>query len=240
MNLLTKTSFLKEIRRIATLPDDKALDEIESLLKLLKSDESSLKNESEDELEDEEFAREQAVNDIEDFEGEIARAKRELTKPITSNSMAENLRYTADTLGDGDYWDLKEIKAEFSEKIIQLKTSAEELAKKIDRAYLLYRLDLILESDVRSQVGAYDLLEMLDDISKELKQADMLTPELMQKIREGKERAAWFRARKKLDNADIAEAAGKIIKAPRMRDEAQAMLKQDWKRAFKNEPVPTI
>jgi hypothetical protein len=47
MNLLTKTLFLKEIRRIATLPDDKALDEIESLLKLLKSDEaSSMRNEA--------------------------------------------------------------------------------------------------------------------------------------------------------------------------------------------------
>jgi hypothetical protein len=67
-----------------------------------------------------------------------------------------------------------------------------------------------------------------------------LTPEPTQKIREGKERAAWFRARKKLDDADIAEAADKKTKASRMRNEAQAMLKQDWKHAFKNEPVPVI
>ena len=242
MNLLTKTLFLKEIRRIAALPDNEAHDEIESLLKLLKSDEASLENDSddelEDELEDEQFAREQAVNDIKEFEDEIESAKRELTKPVISNGTAENLRDTADTLGD--YWESKELKTEFADKISRLKTSAEEIADQLDRAYLLFCLDVILESDIRSQVGAYDLMEQLDNISKKLKLAGILTSELTRKIREGKERAAWFRARKKLDDADIAEAAGKKIKAPRMRDEAQAMLKQDWKHAFKNEPVPVI
>ena len=218
------------------MPDDEALNEIEALLKLIKSDDPSLEND--DEIEDEKFTREQALNDIKDFEDEITRATKELIEPVTSNGTAENLRDAADELGE--YWDSQEIKAEFSDKISRLKTSAERIADQLDNAYLLFCLDSILESDIRSQVGAYDLMERLDGISKKLKLADMLSPELMQKIREVKERAAWFRARKKLDDADIADAADKKTKASSMRNEAQAMLKQDWKRAFKNEPVPTI
>jgi len=238
MNLLTATLFLKEIRRIASLPDDKALAEIDNLLKLLKSDGSLLEDKAESDDEDEQFAREEAVNDIKDFEDEIAKAKRELAKPVTSDSTAENLRDTADTLGD--YWDSKELKAEFTEKISRLKSSAKGVADELDRAYLLYCLDAFVESDIRGQVSAYDLMDELEGLSKKLKQAEALTTESAGKIRAGKERAAWFRARKKLEDADIAEAASKKIKASRMRDEAQAMLKQDWKRAFKNEPVPTI
>jgi hypothetical protein len=238
VNLLTKTLFLKEVRRIATLPDAEALEEIESLLKLLKSDEASLSNDNENEAEDEQFEKQQALNEITDFEDDIASAKRELTEPITSDYTAENLRDAADRLGDD--WDSKELKVEFSDKISRLKTSAEEIADELDRSYLLYCLDIILESDVRSQIGAYDLMERLDHISKKFKLAEILAPEVVQKIRHGKERAAWFRARRKLDDADIAEAADKKAKASNMRNEARAMLKQDWKHAFKDEPAPAI
>jgi hypothetical protein len=237
MNLLTSTLFLKEIRRIAALTDVEALKEIENLLTLLKSDETSTENGENEEGGDEQFAREQAINDIKDFENEIAGAKRELTKPVISDSTASYLRDTADTIGD--YWDSKELKAEFSEKIAQLKIAAEEIADELDSAYLLTRLDTLAEADIRGQVSAYDLIGELERLSKELNQLEALTPEATQKIRDGKERAAWFRARKKLDDADIAEAAGKITKASSLRSEAQAMLKLDWKRAFKNETPPT-
>ena len=138
MNLLTATLFLKEIKRIASLPDDKALAEIDTLLKLLKPDDTPLESNAESDDEDERFAREEAVNDLKNFEDEIAKAKRALTKSVTSNSTAENLRDTTDTLGE--YWDSKELKAEFADKISQLKSSAEEVADELDRAYLLYLL----------------------------------------------------------------------------------------------------
>jgi hypothetical protein len=238
MNLLTSTLFLKEIRRIAVLPDAEALKEIETLLALLKSDEASPENDEADEENEEQLAREEAISDIKSFEDDIVRAKSELTKLVTSDGTALNLRDIADRLGD--YWDSKELRAEFSEKIAQLKTSAEEIADKLDCAYLMTRLDVFIEADIRGQVSAYDLMDELDRLSKELKQLEALTPEVAQKIRDGKERAAWFRARKKLDDAGVAEAAGKTAKASSLRGEAQALVKLDWKRAFKNETAPTI
>ena len=232
MNLLTSTLFLKEIRRIAILPDNEAFNEIETLLKLLKSDETAMADEDDDD------EREQVIAELKDFEEEIAAAKRELAEPIESDTTIINLRDTADDFSA--YWESKELKVEFSEKIIQLKKAANEVADQLERAYLLTCLDTLVELDIRSQIGAYDLMNQLDAWSKKLKQAGILTPDAIQKIRAGKERAAWFRAKKKIDDADIAEAAGKRIRGPKMRDEARAMLKQDWKRAFKTEPVPTI
>jgi len=241
MHLLTATLYLREIRRIAALPDEQALAQVDGLLKLLESSQSppiqaATSDAGEDD--DAEFEREQALEELAELEREIAKAERELDKEVTSDVTAENLRCTA--AGLEEYRDSEDLKAALGDRVVQLRAKAEEIAEKLDGAYLLYRLGSWLESEIKSQVGAYSMIEELDRIHKELEQRRMLTPDLAKSVRDGKERAAWFRARKKLDDAEIAEAAGKRIRAPRMRDEARALLKQDWKHAFPKEKPPDI
>lgn len=58
--------------------------------------------------------------------------------------------------------------------------------------------------------------------------------------REGLERCAWHRARKRLDEADVAAGGGNEKKAARLRGEAVVMLRQDWAKVFPGEDPPTI
>jgi hypothetical protein len=51
-------------------------------------------------------------------------------------------------------------------------------------------------------------------------------------------RLARYRAQKKLDEAEVAEAGGSTKKAAKLRAEAGAVLALDWSRAFPGEQNP--
>lgn len=63
-------------------------------------------------------------------------------------------------------------------------------------------------------------------------------PELEKGLRQVKERFAWYRAKKKADDAEIAEALGQKRKSEKLRIEAGVMLRQDWREVFVGEEVP--
>jgi hypothetical protein len=58
------------------------------------------------------------------------------------------------------------------------------------------------------------------------------------KIREAKERVAWYRAKKKLSEYAVAEAGGSSKKAGKLAAEATEILKQDWSLVFPGESPP--
>ena len=81
----------------------------------------------------------------------------------------------------------------------------------------------------------YEATEARDFLSDHPDVFDKLSPSL----RLVKERLAWFRARKRLDEADVAEAGGRIIKSEKLRREAAVLLKQDWAEVFPGEKPPS-
>lgn len=59
-------------------------------------------------------------------------------------------------------------------------------------------------------------------------------------LRKAREKACWFRAAKKLGEADVADGGGNVKKASRLRGEAAVLLEQDWTLAFPGEAPPAI
>ena len=63
---------------------------------------------------------------------------------------------------------------------------------------------------------------------------------LLSLLRQTKEHLAWYRAKKKIDEAAVLEAADRTIKSASCRKEAQVLLQQDWQWVFINEQCPTL
>ena len=78
---------------------------------------------------------------------------------------------------------------------------------------------------------------MVDDF---LENSNELHPLLLLLLRQTKERLAWYRAKKKIDEAAVLEAADRTIKSASCRKEAQVLLQQDWQWVFINEQCPTL
>ena len=57
---------------------------------------------------------------------------------------------------------------------------------------------------------------------------------------EARTRCAWYRANKKLLEAEVARKSENITKAYKLELEAQAMLEQDWSEIFGNAECPNI
>lgn len=66
-----------------------------------------------------------------------------------------------------------------------------------------------------------------------------VTPEIITKVRQAKERGARFRSQRKLASAKVAEDAGFSVRAAGLRREASAILSQDWEIIFPGEVAPT-
>ena len=85
------------------------------------------------------------------------------------------------------------------------------------------------------------VLSMLNALEAQVTQflvKNELTPDMVAKIREIKERGARYRWNKKRSDADVAEEAGFGGKAAALRREADAVLVQDWEMVFPDEVPP--
>lgn len=79
------------------------------------------------------------------------------------------------------------------------------------------------------------MLTELNDIVRLSAEYKPLTLEEEATVRAIKERGARYRYNKKMGDAEIAEAAGTVVKAENLRKEAKAMLAQDWAKMFSGE-----
>lgn len=111
------------------------------------------------------------------------------------------------------------------------------------KAESCYYAKLIAECNASSITRASSInstLRKLDEIEDALSEGNTLTDELSKKIRAAKERVAWYRAKKKLDESTVAEAGGNSNKANKLVSEAVETLKQDWSLVFPSETPPPI
>jgi hypothetical protein len=148
---------------------------------------------------------------------------------------ARQLRGYADELGVR--WP-QEIRSQFAGDINETRRLAYEAA---DGAELRSCVDTIERCRTEPLINAQQVLRVirdLVDVEDALNRQNRSTPELAAQVRAAKERAAWYRARKKLDEAEVAEAGGNARKTAKLRAEAAVLLKQDWDQAFPGENPP--
>lgn len=123
-------------------------------------------------------------------------------------------------------WDEK-IKAKCADMLSDARREALTIADELETAAHLNNIETALHKRISNIMSVQRVREELSEATEFLGQKGSLTPELQQRIRQGQERAARFRAGKKLSDARVAEAAGRNRPAERLKKEASALLAQD-------------
>lgn len=131
-------------------------------------------------------------------------------------------------------------KEENVDTIIALVNKGKEVGEKVlDYAYEK-KVEECNKKTLFNITSIQGVIEQLDTAYDYFERKGKLTQERSSKIRKAKERAAWFRAKKKLEEAKVAEAGGRNVRASNLRGEATAILEQDWYLALPNEDAPKI
>ncbi|MGA8848348.1 MAG: hypothetical protein WB564_00770 [Dehalococcoidia bacterium] len=139
----------------------------------------------------------------------------------------------------GEDWP-KSVKDVLHEEITQIRQEAHKL---VDGLQIREYSDDILASkkrnicNISSVRGILKTLSYAEDM---LREKGALNDELCQEIHRERERCAWFRAKRKFLEIEVAEKSGNRSKAARLKREAQVILEQDWRNIFPNEQCPNI
>jgi hypothetical protein len=208
---------LQVVRRIASLDDTAALAEIDNLAWSI----SEMIARSREALGGGDWLERSAAEGEARFRETLAAAHADLEHPNRIGPFdGTRLRHLAVLAEDDDRQ--------------QTLTMADE----IDVAYAGAQLERALTEPIGSTASLPKHFRAIDHAVAELEKRGRLTPELGQRARAAKERLARFRAQKKLDEAEVADAGGNAKKATKLRAEAGAVLAQDWPRAFPGEKAP--
>jgi len=139
----------------------------------------------------------------------------------------------------GEDWP-KSVKDVLHEEIAQIRQEAHKL---VDELQIRDYSDAILVSKKRNICNinsARGILKTLSSAEDMLREKGALNDDLCQEVRRERERCAWFRAKRKFLEIEVAEKSGNRSKAARLKKEAQAILEQDWRNIFPNEQCPNI
>ena len=196
------------------------------------------RNEDDDRDELDDPDEDEVTDDFEDINREMADLETQLVDGnITRLWAGQRLRDSARNLGS--YWPTKKKRA-LSEEIKKVKERALAIADQAEMGALSNMINECLRAAFTSSVSVASTVRKLTEVQLELQRRKKLTPELIQQIREGKERAARHRARKKLNDAQLAKAGGSLIKYEKYKREAEAILKQDWATIFPKDQPPSF
>ena len=180
----------------------------------------------------------EASDDFEEINQEISDLEAQLTGGnITRPWTAERMRNNAKDFGK--YWPSKKKKA-LAEEIKKVKEKAFAIADQAETVAYSNTINQCLTAAFTTSSSVTSTIKKLTEVQVELQRRKKLTPESKQKIREGKERAAQHRAKKKLAEAHVAKAGGSLIKYDKYKREAEAILKQDWETVFPKEQAPSL
>ncbi|MDQ1613266.1 MAG: hypothetical protein QOG00_3197 [Pyrinomonadaceae bacterium] len=175
---------------------------------------------------------------FEDIKRELATIGLQVERrSITSTWDARSLREHAEELGSD--WDSKQRKKLKSE-LNQIREQAYALADEAETIALDNTIDECLTTPIVNTSTVKSILRTLNKAEEDLKRSNKMTDDLSHKIRNAKERLAWFRTKKKLDDAAVTLAGGNQRKSEKYRREAALLIKQDWAEVFPGEPAPEI
>ena len=125
-------------------------------------------------------------------------------------------------------------------KVDEVAKEAYCIALRMEELYLQQMLKDLLREPIISVPTTKRMLRETHMVDDFLENSNELHPLLLLLLRQTKERLAWCRAKKKIDEADVLKAADRTIKSASCRKEAQVLLQQDWQWVFINEQCPTL
>ena len=186
-----------------------------------------------DELDDDE-----TVDDFEQIKEELATLQAQVLEgSVTRPWAAERLRNDAKELGR--YWPSKK-KRGLADELKKIKETANAVADQAEIVAYSNVIDQCMTTAFTTSASVTSTVKRLIEAGAELQRRKLLTPELTQRIRDAKQRAALHRANKKLQEAHVAKAGGSVIKYEKYKREAEVILKQDWLAIFPKERAPSL
>jgi len=235
-------SYVEKIRRIAKMDDNEALLEVDELIYNLglrgavdpytglgagsRNDEHKVDLDcARKELRD--FQSMLEGGSESDMDGELDSETGEITSVGT----------LADLLGTN--WP-KSVKDALREELAQVRQKARRIT---DEQEICHWSDVVLASKRRKVFNINSVKGILEDLSSAeyvLREKGALNDDLRHEIRQEREICAWFRAKRKLSEVEVAERSASTNKAARLKREAQALLEQDWSNIFPNEQCPGV
>ncbi len=222
---------LHRIRGIVNLPDDLAVASLDVILTNLSVEPTPTENDAFTEWE-----RKNAIETMDRIRTNIARIQAVADMP--GQELLWDVRRIveeADRLVEGAGMTLKEtFKAEFD----ALRAEVSKVANITTCAAHTKMIHDYASQVIHNASSIKSLVLGIDRATESLRKTSQLSDNLSQTARRGKERAARFRAQKKLDEAAVAQAGGNDRKAGKLRNEAAIMLAQDWAQIFPSERVP--
>ena len=199
--------FLFRIKEVANAADESALAEADKMLHEYR--ELIVITFSEDfgeEIHDEKWELENAKNELLGFEEKIADIKTRINQNVKLSSWEfQGLPEDAESLGV--YWP-KEFSAAHAEDISRLRVEGQRLAGLGEFTAYSQVVEEMLEAPFYNVSSVQSIVRQLKESAAYFERSKLLTEELKAKIGKGKARAAWYRAKKKLGEAEVAEAGG--------------------------------
>jgi len=210
---------LKRVREISALPDDIALDELEMLALDLA-------------YPDVDYDLEAADDEFERIQAAAQRLRDESRRHRSGRfSSALHLEEWARTLGNS--WPTR-MRKKKAAAILKLQAQIAPFASETILAAAADEISMVREEPILNVQQAERMQRDLDALEDALSARNALA-QFSESLRAARERVARFRWQKKVDEAEVAEAGGNEKKATKLRGEALAMLRQDWRRAFGSE-----
>ena len=133
------------------------------------------------------------------------------------------------------------IKTELATEIEKCQTYGLSISKWIINSMAFRVIEKSLSSELRTIVSVQNVLRDLNEAEKVLNSNEAMTPEYAAMLWSARERCAVMRANKKIAEARIAKNAGQDGRMRALKQEAEALLQNDWLLAFPEESsIPPI
>jgi hypothetical protein len=223
--------FLQAVRALASLPDDKAMAEVDGLLAgLQRADVSQQPAPAVG------WEHNQARSEIERLRSEVDRVRNAI--PVAQAQLLWDGRMLLEQAQRlGCFWDLgtrTELAAELSATLVL----ATEVSEAAQVAGYKSGIKECQTRPIHNASTVKSIVAGIGDALEGLSRFRALTDEITAAARGAKERCARYRSQKKNDEADVAQAGGNEKKAERLRKEAAVLLAQDWAQVFTGERPP--
>ncbi|MEA5114995.1 MAG: hypothetical protein VB050_13310 [Geobacteraceae bacterium] len=230
--------YLAKIRRISKMDNNDAIQELDEFIYNLcglaaseNSSQTSINNELPD------YETESIENEIMYYRSSLEEYRNKLNTKTINIYDSQQLRSEISHLGQ--YWNKKALK-KFGNTLTDLKREGNCLADKIEvDAYVKY-IDDTDRSSIYNITSVNSILKTLNNAEACFRARELMTDELYDRIFSIKKECAWFRASKKIADAEVAKGGMNDKKYLKLIGEAEVMLKQDWSQIFPAMPVPRI
>jgi chromosome segregation ATPase len=229
-------AIVRKLKPLATMDDETARDFADLIANdiIEKYHEARAAADDSDPLE---WDRENLRDSLKELEKEIKETEKEIENGEASQHTHEGLvsSYTW-AINNVDQKVLDENEA----KLRELRERIEVVGTAATIAYHTSTLKSSLTHPIASISSVQKILRETEEAETFFRGRNELTEEMTAKIRTARERACWHRARKKLADLEIGQAGGNVKKVEKLRNEANALLQQDWPLGFPNEVAPVV